>query len=217
MKGSEIVKNKNKLKYGVKHGICGVYMITNIVTKDFYIGSSIDIASRFSNHFNRDKKLYPEHPLYVAINKYPFECFEFTILEECSPNDKIKREQYWYDKLHPTYNMVRPTENNFIYKEVLKKASLNSNTPQKVQQRKELYLTEKYQNLFKEKSKWKMKPVHMIKNNEIIQTFESLQEASRYITKTTEYKGKNKTAKIKAVCDGERSSAYGYQWEYNKV
>ena len=102
-------------------------------------------------------------------------------------------------------------------KEVLKKASLNSNTPQKVQQRKELYLTEKYQNLFKEKSKWKMKPVHMIKNNEIIQTFESLQEASRYITKTTEYKGKDKTAKIKAVCDGERSLAYGYQWEYNKV
>ena len=51
----------------------------------------------------------------------------------------------------------------------------------------------------------------------VIKTFECLRDASRYITENTNYKGKNKTSKIKAVCDGERTSAYSYQWEYNKV
>ena len=30
-------------------------------------------------------------------------------------------------------------------------------------------------------------------------------------------KGKNKTSKIKSVCDGERKSAFGYSWRYKKV
>lgn len=216
-KGDDYIANNKILKYGIKRGTCGVYMITNTVTNDFYIGSSIDIESRLSNHFNRDKRLYPDHSLYIAITNYPFECFKFEVLEECSPEDKIEREQYWYDKLHPTYNMVRPTENNFIYGSVREKSIAKSQTPEKIQLRKERYHTEQYQLLFRENTKYKMKSVNMIKDSVIIQTFECLQDAARYITQTTNYTGKNKASKIKAVCDGERPSAYGYQWEYNKM
>ena len=56
--------------------------------------------------------------------------------------------------------------------------------------------------------------VYMIKNKI---TNDFYIGSSVYITENTNYKGKNKTSKIKAVCDGERTSAYGYQWEYNKV
>ena len=51
---------------------------------------------------------------------------------------------------------------------------------------------------------------HEIKSNPVLSLyfhlleFISLQEASRYITENTNFKGKNKTSKIKAVCDGER-------------
>ena len=211
------IANKNVLKYGIPRGVCGVYMIKNKITDDFYIGSSVEIEGRLSTHFGRDAKRYINHPLYQAINNYDFEDFEFIVLEECKPEEKIEREQFWYDKLNPTYNIVRPTENNFIYPEVLHRASINSNTAEKVQKRKELYNTEKYQKIFRENTKYKMKSVNMIKDNIVIKTFECLRDASRYITENTNYKGKNKTSKIKAVCDGERISAYGYQWEYNKV
>ena len=96
-------------------------MIKNKITNDFYIGSSVDIGGRLSTHFGRDAKHYIDHPLYQAINNYNFEDFEFCVLEECKPEEKIEREQFWYDKLNPTYNIVRPTENNFIYPEVLHK------------------------------------------------------------------------------------------------
>ncbi|WP_165571661.1 hypothetical protein, partial [Cytobacillus praedii] len=106
---------------------------------------------------------------------------------------------------------------NFIYKEVQEKATKNSNTPELVEKRKKLFNSPQYQELFRTMHTSKMKPVDMIENNEIIKSFISMQEASRYITDNSNYKGKNKTSKIKAVCDGERKSAYGFEWRYSKV
>ena len=63
----------------------------------------------------------------------------------------------------------------------------------------------------------KMKPVEMISEGLVIKDFISIQEASRYITETTDFKGKNKTSKIKLVCDGERKKAFGYNWRYKNV
>ena len=63
----------------------------------------------------------------------------------------------------------------------------------------------------------KMKPVEMISEGLVIKDFISIQEASRYITETTDFKGKNKTSKIKLVCDGERKKAFVYNWRYKNV
>ena len=52
------------------------------------------------------------------------------------------------------------------------------------------------------------------KTGEFIMNFESLQEASRWVTEHTNYKGKNKSSKILECCKGTRKSAFGYKWRY---
>lgn len=202
-----------------KNSICGVYKITNLITGEFYIGSSYDVKNRYSTHMGRDAKRYSRngHRFYTDIIKYGKENFRLDLLEKCERDEKIEREQYWYDLLQPTYNIVRPCENNFIYKSIVEKASKNSNTKEHVERRKALYNTDEYKSYFRNVHTDLMRGTDMLLNGEIIKSFISLQEASRYITDTTEFKGKNKASKIKAVCDGQRKSAYGYEWRYSKV
>lgn len=201
----------------MKRGIKGVYKIYNLQNDKFYIGSSVDISSRFTLHMGRDARKYPEHPFYKEINSYGRDNFRIEILEECERDKLIEREQYYYDLLLPQYNKVRPAENNFMHEEVKMRANRNSNTPWHIEKRKELYNSSKYKEFFRTMHTNKMKSVDMIKDDMIIETFISIQEASRYISETTDFKGKNKTSKIKAVCDGERKSAYGFKWRYSKV
>lgn len=201
----------------MKRGISGVYKITNMINGKFYIGASVDIDMRYTTHMGRDARKYKYHPFYIDIVEFGKENFKIEILEECDRNKLLVREQFYYDELNPDYNIVRPAENNFIYKEVQERATKNSNTPELVEKRRELYNSPEYQQLFRTMHTSKMKPVDMINDNEIIKSFISIQEASRYITENSKYKGKNKTSKIKAVCDGERNSAYGYEWRYSKV
>lgn len=201
----------------IPRGISGVYKITNIVTKQFYIGASVDIDMRWTTHMGRDARKYRNHPFYIDIRKFGKENFELEILEECKKEDLLPREQFYFDELYPQYNIVRPAINNFKYEEIRIKAIENSNTPELVQKRKEKYNSSEYKEYFRHVHKDKMRPVDMYLNNVLIKHFISMQEASRYITETTDFIGKNKTSKIKAVCDGERNTAYGFSWMYSKV
>lgn len=195
--------------------ITGVYRIINDITGEFYIGSSVDIRMRFGTHMGRDAKNYQhKHKFYKDIIDYGESNFSLDILKECNRDELIKWEQYYFDLLKPTYNKVRPTENNFKNPEVIKMASIKNNTPEIIAKRKKLYNQPEYKEFFRHVHIDQMRPVEMIKDNIKLKEFISLQEASRYITETTTYKGKNKTSKIKAVCDGERKSAYGYKWRY---
>ena len=45
----------------VKHGlsgVCGVYMITNTLNGKRYIGASVDVGARISQHFGRACRWY---------------------------------------------------------------------------------------------------------------------------------------------------------------
>ena len=83
--------------------IAGVYKITNIITGDFYIGSSCNIKQRWSQHKNPSVwKLYPNLGLYKDMAKYGRDNFTFEIIEK---TDNLKeREQYYIEKLNPSYN-----------------------------------------------------------------------------------------------------------------
>jgi len=81
----------------------GIYTIKNIITKQLYIGSAINILSRFNKHKEqlRKNKHFNFH-LQNSWNKYGENNFLFNI-EENIENKKnlIKKEQEWLDVCWP--------------------------------------------------------------------------------------------------------------------
>lgn len=93
----------------------GIYIITNKITGNSYIGQSVDIETRFKTHKSRalsTNQKVEEHDkaLYRAIRKYGIDNFEFNILETLLTTDRDylnERERYWiafYDTYHNGYN-----------------------------------------------------------------------------------------------------------------
>lgn len=88
--------------------ITGIYKITNIITNDFYIGSSKDIHNRWRQHrWHLNKNKHKNSYLQNAWNKYGANSFKFEVLEECLLLKKLilEREQYYMDSLKPVYNL----------------------------------------------------------------------------------------------------------------
>ena len=85
--------------------ISGIYRITNTITGDFYIGSSKDIKSRWTTHkYPSTWNEHPNNPMYLDMQKYGVEKFEFEILEEAEADKLKETEQQFIEKLQPTYN-----------------------------------------------------------------------------------------------------------------
>lgn len=86
----------------------GIYKITNIITNKCYIGSSCNIMKRKYNHFSSLKhNRHCNKHLQSSYNKYTKDNFIFEIIEECSKNDLITREQYYIDTIKPEYNLCK--------------------------------------------------------------------------------------------------------------
>lgn len=73
----------------------GIYKITNVINNKMYIGQSINLHKRFTEHvysvgYESTKKRY----LYRAINKYGIENFTVEVIEECSIEDKEELKNY---------------------------------------------------------------------------------------------------------------------------
>ena len=54
--------------------ICGIYKIENKINKHIYIGQSINILKRWTEH-TKDSKKYLNLTLYKAFNKYGIKNF----------------------------------------------------------------------------------------------------------------------------------------------
>ena len=59
----------------------------------------------------------------------------------------------------------------------------------------------------------KNKPIKMY-NDKFCLIFDSMMACSKWLNDNTKYTSKNKVSKIKAVCDGERKSAFGFKYSY---
>lgn len=83
--------------------ITGIYKVTNIITGEFYIGSSKNIKQRWVSHKNPSfRAQHPNVKLYKGMAQYGLNNFTFEIIEE---TDNLKeREQYYIEQLKPTYN-----------------------------------------------------------------------------------------------------------------
>ena len=85
--------------------ISAVYKITNTVTGDFYIGSSKDINRRWAAHKHPSVwKNHPNNPMYLDMQRYGVEKFEFEILEEVEAGSLKVTEQKFIELLKPAYN-----------------------------------------------------------------------------------------------------------------
>lgn len=88
--------------------ICGIYKITNTITKDFYIGSSKDVKRRWVQHKCPSYlKKHPNNQLYKDIQKYGKDKFEFQVIAEVKPAKLKEKEQWFIELLKPTYNSNR--------------------------------------------------------------------------------------------------------------
>lgn len=83
----------------------GIYLITNIVNGNKYIGLSNDMQRRIAEHVS-PKNLNKSTSLAKAIKKYGKENFDFSVLEYVyCESDLASREVFWIGRLNPEYNM----------------------------------------------------------------------------------------------------------------
>lgn len=100
---SDIFKdNKNKI---------GIYRWINRVTKESYIGSSVNITRRLRKYFCKgylnDRLSIYNSNIYRALLNYNYSNFSLEILEYCDKESLIKREQYYIDNFKPEYNICK--------------------------------------------------------------------------------------------------------------
>ena len=82
----------------------GVYAITNLVTLRRYVGSSVNLRRQFFAHrgcLSHGTHCNPR--LQREWNRYSEE-FLFEVLETCSTNILIRREQWYIDHFEKVYN-----------------------------------------------------------------------------------------------------------------
>lgn len=78
-----VEKNRSYI-YNSLRNKSGVYMLINNITNDFYIGSSINLTSRMTNHFYHAKSETKGKTIVNrAMNKYKLKNFSLGILEFC--------------------------------------------------------------------------------------------------------------------------------------
>lgn len=96
----ESILNDNRNK-------AGVYRWTNKENGKIYIGSSINLANRLNQYYGkRLKSLKTISLIYLAILKHGHKSFTLEILEYCSKQESIEREQYYMDLFKPEYNIL---------------------------------------------------------------------------------------------------------------
>ena len=84
----------------------GIYKITNLKTGESYVGKSVHIAERWSEHFCKGYGARHSARFQEAIDQYGKEGFAFQVLEECQPEELHARERHWISILRPEYNTV---------------------------------------------------------------------------------------------------------------
>lgn len=75
----------------------GVYKITNKVTNQCYIGQSVNIERRFTEH--KTPKAWGNDSLHNDMKKYGVQNFGFEILEICKPSELLEKELYFIKKI----------------------------------------------------------------------------------------------------------------------
>lgn len=89
----------------------GVYRWRHKSLNKSYVGSGIQLTRRLKSYYNLSYMLNEikknNSAIYRALIKYGHSSFLLEILEYCSANDVIEKEQYYLDLLKPEYNILK--------------------------------------------------------------------------------------------------------------
>lgn len=90
-------------------GKTGIYCWENTINGKFYIGSAVDIKDRLRKYYSHTYLVNNSilMPICSALLKWGYANFKVYILEYCEKENLIQREQYYFDKLNPNYNVCR--------------------------------------------------------------------------------------------------------------
>lgn len=133
----------------------GIYKIKNILTGEFYIGSSKCLKRRWIIHSYKLKKgNHANIILQRAWNKYGEDNIKFEVIEFCEKDKLFEREQYYLDDLKPKYNISfkadggdnltnHPDRDNIIKK----MAKTNKEKYEKLSENEKIKYSEKYKGM----------------------------------------------------------------------
>ena len=86
--------------------IAGIYEIRNTINNKRYIGSSVDINTRWKKHQNELKKgIHGNSYLQNAWDKYGQDAFLFEVIITCDEKSTFLLEQECLDEMEPEYNI----------------------------------------------------------------------------------------------------------------
>jgi group I intron endonuclease len=95
---------------------CGIYKILNVKDNKIYIGSSVNLKNREKKHFwMLRKNIHDNEYLQNSYNKYGKDTFLFDIIEICSFEELIVKENFYINKYNSNnlsfgYNLATVNE-----------------------------------------------------------------------------------------------------------
>jgi len=93
-------------------GKAGIYMWTNKLNGKNYVGSSVDLRRRLLEYYNVNRLLNEgTMPINVALLKYGYHNFSFTVLEVCDKDSLMSREKHFFEVYSPEYNILKTPGN----------------------------------------------------------------------------------------------------------
>jgi group I intron endonuclease len=94
-----------------------VYRLTNNLNNKTYVGSTVNLSTRFYKYFSIKHLSERKTPIHNALLKYGFNNFTLEILEYCESGiNPVTREQYYFSKLKPEYNILEQAGSSLGYK-----------------------------------------------------------------------------------------------------
>lgn len=201
----------------------GVYLIENVITGQFIVGSTNNLSTRRSQHFSYLKRNIHTNPhLQSSWNKHGETKFKWTVVKTFKTlAEARKSEQFWIDfywnyAWNDVYNMNKLASGGCSVswsKDRIQKFSnlLRNNNPmcsalsrQRVSQSK---IGKKRPDLGARNTLSSSKEVAQLdKNGTVLTRFSSVREAS----KVTGYKHSG----LYNCCNGLSNSSHGYIWRY---
>ena len=183
---------------------CGIYGIKNIINNKIYIGSSIHIQKRISEHKRKLRKnQHCNEFLQRSFNKYGTENFNFFMIEECFPESLINKENFYINKF-------KSDNNNFGYNLATVNEYRRNNFNDYVKHKNSIKGLIYYNNFTN------FKIININTDQEL--TFDNLFDCATYLIEFGFAKGSNRNVRIKiSQCLRGKKVNTGLSWSKRKT